>query len=69
MRRMLELGQVSRSSFYRFDPDHKASDRDMDLRDEIQTHRAGVALLRPAAHHRRIAAPGLDGESTSAWTG
>jgi len=36
MRRRLELGRVSRSSFYRFDPDRKAGDRDMELRDAIQ---------------------------------
>jgi putative transposase len=35
--RMVELGQVSRSSFYRFDPERKAgADRDMELRDAIQ---------------------------------
>jgi putative transposase len=34
---MLELGRVSRSSFYRFDPEHKPSaDRDMELRDAMQ---------------------------------
>ena len=36
MRRRLELGGVSRSSFYRFDPERKAGDRDMELRDAIQ---------------------------------
>jgi hypothetical protein len=33
---MCELGQVSRASFYRFDPDRKWLDADMLLRDEIQ---------------------------------
>ena len=32
MRRRLELGRVSRPSFYRFDPDRKAGARDMKLR-------------------------------------
>ncbi len=34
--RMCELGQVSRAGLYRFDPELKPDDRDMDLRDEIQ---------------------------------
>jgi hypothetical protein len=33
---MCELGQVSRASFYGFDPDRKWLDADMLLRDEIQ---------------------------------
>ena len=34
--RMLELGRVSRSSFYRFSPEREpAADRDMELRDAI----------------------------------
>ena len=37
IRRMVELGRVSRSSFYRFDPERKTdTDRDMELRDAIQ---------------------------------
>jgi hypothetical protein len=35
--RMIELGQVSRASFYRFEPDQDPGpDPDMDLRDAIQ---------------------------------
>ncbi len=35
--RMVELGRVSRSSFYRFDPGAKpTADRDMEWRDAIQ---------------------------------
>jgi hypothetical protein len=34
---MLELGRVSRSSFYRFDPEGQPGmDRDMELRDAVQ---------------------------------
>lgn len=41
IKRMVKLGQVSRSSFYRFDPDAKPkADRNMDLRDVI--HRIAV---------------------------
>jgi transposase InsO family protein len=51
--RMLELGRVSRSSFYRFDaetaPGH---DPDMDLRDAIQR----IALDMPSYGRRRITA-------------
>jgi hypothetical protein len=37
IRRMVGLGRVSRSSFYRFDPERKTgTDRDMELRDAIQ---------------------------------
>jgi putative transposase len=37
IQRMLELGRVSRSSFYRYDPNRKpGADRDMELRDAIQ---------------------------------
>ncbi len=37
IRRMLELGRVSRSSFYRYDPNRKpGADRDMELRDAVQ---------------------------------
>ena len=62
--RMVELGRVSRSGFYRFDDNAEPGpDPDMDLRDAIQTDRVGVAQLRPPADHGRTAPPGLDGES------
>jgi putative transposase len=51
--RMVELGRVSRSSFYRFDPDGKrGADRDMDLRDAIQR----IALEWPSYGRPRITA-------------
>ena len=34
--RMCALAGVSRKGFYRFDPDKKPGERDMDLRDAIQ---------------------------------
>lgn len=50
---MLELGRVSRSSFYRFDPQHKPSaDRDMELRDAIQR----IAVEWPCYGRPRITA-------------
>jgi transposase InsO family protein len=50
---MAELGRVSRSSFYRFDPHGRAgADRDMDLRDAIQR----IALEWPAYGRPRITA-------------
>jgi putative transposase len=53
MRRMLELGRVSRSSFYRFDPERKLGrDRDMELRDAIQR----IALEWPCYGRPRITA-------------
>jgi transposase InsO family protein len=53
MQRMLELGRVSRSSFYRFDPEPKPSaDRDMELRDAIQR----MALEWPCYGRPRITA-------------
>ena len=52
LRRMWELGRVSRSSFYRFDPDGKAGDRDMELRDAIQR----IALEWPCYGRPRITA-------------
>ena len=53
IRRMLELGRVSRSSFYRFDPERKRdTDRDMDLRDAIQR----IALEWPSYGRPRITA-------------
>ena len=46
IQRMCEVGQaeapikgasqVSRATFYRFDPDREPADEDLDLRDEIQ---------------------------------
>ena len=53
IRRMLELGGMSRSSFYRFDPEGQAgADRDMDLRDAIQR----IALQWPSYGRPRITA-------------
>ena len=53
IRRRLELGGVSRSSFYRFDPEGQAgADRDMDLRDAIQR----IALQWPSYGRPRITA-------------
>jgi putative transposase len=50
---MLELGRVSRSSFYRFDPaGQPGADRDMDLRDAIQR----IALKWPSYGRPRITA-------------
>jgi putative transposase len=51
IRRMVELGRVSRSSFYRFDPERKTdTDRDMELRDAIQR----VALEWPCYGRPRV---------------
>ena len=51
IRRMVELGRVSRSSLYRFDPQHKpGADRDMELRDAIQR----IALEWPCYGRPRI---------------
>jgi len=45
VRRMVELGGVSRASFYRFDEvGSRRGDRDMDLRDAIQQ----IALKWPS---------------------
>jgi transposase InsO family protein len=50
---MLELGRVSRSSFYRFDPDGKrGADGDMELRDAMQR----IALEWPSYGRPRITA-------------
>jgi hypothetical protein len=49
--RMVELGRVSRSGFYRFDEVAKP-DRDMDLRDAIQR----IALEWPSYGRPRITA-------------
>jgi putative transposase len=51
IQRMLELGRVSRSSFYRYDPNRKpGADRDMELRDAIQH----IALEWPCYGRPRI---------------
>lgn len=51
IRRMVELGRVSRSSFYRFDPERKkGTDRDMELRDAIQR----IALEWPCYGRPRV---------------
>jgi len=53
IRRMLELGRVNRSSFYRYDPEGKPTpDRDMGLRDAIQR----IALEWPCYGWPRITA-------------
>ena len=44
VRRMVELGGVSRASFYRFDEETTRADQDMDLRDAIQR----IALKWPS---------------------
>jgi len=50
---MLELGRVSRSSFYRFDPEGQpGTDRDMELRDAIQR----IALEMPSYGRPRMTA-------------
>jgi putative transposase len=51
-KRMVELGGVSRASFYRFDEATTRADRDMDLRDAIQR----VALKWPSYGRPRITA-------------
>jgi putative transposase len=51
IQRMLELGRVSRSSFYRYDPNRKpGADRNMELRDAIQR----IALEWPYYGRPRI---------------
>lgn len=52
MERMCELAGVNRRSFYRFDPDAKPAERDMDLRDAIQR----IALEMPSYGRPRITA-------------
>ena len=49
IQRMCEVGQVSRATFYRFDPDREPADEDLDLRDEIQ--RIALEFLWQAADH------------------
>jgi putative transposase len=48
--RMVKLGRVSRSGFYRFDAATPDPDRDMDLRDAIQK----IALEWPSYGRPRI---------------
>jgi len=48
--RMVELGRVSRSGFYRFDDAEPGSDRDMELRDAIQK----IAVEWPSYGRPRI---------------
>lgn len=50
--RMTELAGISRSSFYRFDPDRPGVDSDMDLRDAMQR----MALEFPSYGRPRITA-------------
>ena len=50
--RMMKLGRVSRSGFYRFQEAEPGSDRDMDLRDAIQR----IALEWPSYGRPRITA-------------
>ncbi len=50
--RMCELAGVSRRGFYRFDPEAKPAERDMDLRDAIQR----IALEMPSYGRPRITA-------------
>jgi len=50
--RMVELGRVSRSGFYRFDESEPRSDLDMDLRDAIQK----IAVEWPSYGRPRITA-------------
>jgi putative transposase len=50
--RMCELAGVSRRGFYRYDPDAKPGERDMDLRDAIQR----IALEMPSYGRPRITA-------------
>ena len=50
--RMVKLGRVSRSGFYRFQDDQPSPDRDMDLRDAIQR----IAVQWPSYGRPRITA-------------
>jgi transposase InsO family protein len=50
IQRMLELGRISRSSFYRYAPEPKPVKRDMELRDAIQR----IALEWPCYGRPRI---------------
>jgi putative transposase len=50
--RMCRLGQVSRATLYRFDPDCKRTDQDLNLRDAIQR----IALEFPCYGRPRITA-------------
>ena len=44
--RMCDLAGVSRRGFYRFHPDAKPAERDMDLRDAIQAKKKAGLRLR-----------------------
>jgi len=50
--RMCELGRVSRAGLYRFEPERRQADADLDLRDEIQR----IALEFPCYGRPRITA-------------
>ena len=50
--RMMKLGRVSRSGFYRFQDAEPSPDRDMDLRDAIQR----IAIEWPSYGRPRITA-------------
>jgi transposase InsO family protein len=52
VRRMCEVGQVSRATFYRYDPGREQPDKDPDLRDQIQR----IALEFPCYGRPRITA-------------
>ena len=52
LERMVKLGRVSRSGFYRFQTAKPSPDRDMDLRDAIQK----IALQWPSYGRPRITA-------------
>ena len=61
--RMVELGQVSRSGFYRFDDDAKPGpDPDMELRDAIQRIALEWPSYGPATDHGGTAPARLEGE-------
>jgi hypothetical protein len=61
--RMVKLGRVSRSGFYRFDDADPGPDFDMDLRDVIPEGCRGMAQLRAAAHDQGAARARLEGKS------
>lgn len=52
IQRMCAVGQISRATFYRFDPEREPSDEDLNLRDEIQR----IALEFPCYGRPRITA-------------
>ena len=59
--RMCALAGVNRRGFYRFDPDAKPDERDMDLRDAIQR----IAIEMPSYGRPRITLPA--GRSAAAF--